>query len=84
LLLRELPIPSLAGSVRAAAFSPDGGRIALVGDRGLYIFIDPWRRLRRVEVPTGGGRYRSIAFGPDGRSLAVGTVHGTVEIFRLR
>ncbi len=74
----EAVFPCSCGFVRAAAFDPDGRRLAVAGEEGLAM-LDPaegWREL----FPALKGRFVwGLAFSPDGRSLAVGTA-GEVHV----
>lgn len=64
-------------SAHAAAFSPDGGLLALGTDRGLQLWDVPgWRMLQ--EYPASFQHPGTIAFNADGSRLAAGTLDGHV------
>ena len=57
---------------RAAAFSPDGKTLAVVGEGGFVFFFDvasgeEWPRMQSIRTS-----YESVAFSPDGRTLVTG------------
>jgi len=57
-------------NVNSAAYSPDGSRIATVGDRGTLRIWDSYTGERLLEVPTAFGQLFPVAFSPDGRHVA--------------
>jgi eukaryotic-like serine/threonine-protein kinase len=69
------------GRVRALAFSPDGKRFAVAGNRKVSVFdVLSWQVLMTVESPS---RVGVLAFSKPGRRLALG-MGDSVRILRLR
>lgn len=67
-------------SVHAAAFSPDGSRLALGTDDSLQLFeLNPWKRGK--EYPVRFGQPDTVAFSPDGLWAAGGTIDGSVALW---
>jgi WD40 repeat protein len=68
-LLHVFPLPNAA---RELAFSPDGKRLAAVGDSGFarLFALDPYREV--AVLPDQGGQVLGVAISPDGRTLASG------------
>ena len=77
-------LAGLSGEVRGVAFSPDGGRLACVGE-GTKEFMGgeirvwdtrTWRGVWTADSDTNGlGTLQSVAFAPDGQTIAVGSAH---------
>lgn len=69
------------GPVLAAAFGPDGQRIASLGDDGWVIVADarPGRRPVFLPVQENDRRAHCLAVRPDGREIAVGYSDETVD-----
>lgn len=78
---RRRPVKELAGSWRAAAVTPDGGRMVLerylsATESELWLYetgSGAFREVRPLDVPV---RYRGAAFAPDGVSLIVASDEG--------
>ncbi|MEU9323094.1 helix-turn-helix domain-containing protein [Streptomyces canus] len=71
-------------SGEVAAFSPDGGTLAVAfarGADGMIGVLDPasGRKLRTITVP--GGSVRGIAFSPDSRAVAAASATTTVRVW---
>ena len=66
-----------AGSIRSAAFSPDGGRVAVVGDDGVgHLFSVPGCRLLAT-LQAHSGPILHVAWSPDGRQIVTSGKDGT-------
>lgn len=80
--LGTMPYHSSATHI-ALAFSPDGGRLALVdGSRDIHLIDVPGQReILRWKTEQ---RVIALAFSPDGEVLATGTVGGQVKLWNLR
>jgi WD40 repeat protein len=79
----ELELPHQSGRYNAAAYSPDGSRLAVSGPQiGLMLF-DPTTGAALTKLHTTSGPW-AVAFSTDGSTLLVGTDEGTVEAFDSR
>ena len=67
-------------SVRAAAFSPDGKRLAACGTRGIRIW-DLASRESPVTWPSDSDFGYCLAFSPNGKRLAMGGAEGLAELW---
>jgi len=79
-------LDTLEGANRSLAFSPDGRRLAFIGEKNqrdyLFLYDVRRRRLRRVRTPL--AEVRSPAFHPDGARIAVsGREGGTRKLFEI-
>jgi WD40 repeat protein len=74
-------IPRSTGTVRALAFSPDGGLLAIAQADGSAVLwgLAEGRVLARVRA--NGCGLQSVAFSADGRSLATGGADGCVRLW---
>lgn len=61
-------------SVRGVAWSPEGNRLASVGESGTAVLWDAqtFGRLNEFNISAGQGRALVLAFSPDGKSLVTG------------
>jgi WD40 repeat protein len=73
---RSVAQPSKGFRQRALAVSPDGARLALVGERGPVQLLDArtGQRIRSFEVPRNAS-LAMLAFSPDGAFLVLGCGH---------
>jgi WD40 repeat protein/beta-lactamase regulating signal transducer with metallopeptidase domain len=83
-LATKQPVFTLVGhteSINAVVFSPDGSRIATVGNDTVGIIWDATDG-RRLHTLTGHGRWvLSAAFSPDGTTLATGGYDKTIRLW---
>ncbi|MBB6080979.1 NB-ARC domain-containing protein [Streptomyces paradoxus] len=84
----DLPDPALLrtltghiGGVYAVAFSPDGTRLATVGDNGTVQIWDTATGATQRTLTGHTGGVRVVAFSPDGTRLATVGDNGTVQIW---
>lgn len=72
-----------SGRVTAAAFSPDGSRLATASRDGAVRIWDPHTGEQQLVLHGQGGRVSSIAFSPDGSRLASVGVDGIARVWAL-
>jgi WD40 repeat protein/DNA-binding SARP family transcriptional activator len=71
------------GSIRDAAFSPDGKRVASVDDAGAIVITSSGGGPAEPVLELEGDYARSVQFTPDGRRLVVATDDGVVGVVGL-
>ncbi len=80
------PLPELPSNSQScpAAFSPDGRFFALTAANAeVHVLAAPdWRLIATLESPR-GGRINRLAWSGDGARLAVATMQGEVQLWRL-
>jgi|GEM_PF-479670 len=72
--------PSVAGSYRSVAFSPDGRTLVAAGQTLTIWEVATGRKLREWTFP---GPVRWAAYAPDGRHLFTANSNGTIYVLRL-
>jgi WD40 repeat protein len=71
------------GTVRSAAFSPDGRTIVSGGDDGAVMLWDAATGKQRATLRGHKEGVRSVAFAPDGRAIVSGGVDGAARVWGL-
>jgi Tol biopolymer transport system component len=74
-------LPGKAGPVWAAAFSPDGGTLAMALDEGVVKLFDVADGRVRGTLEGHQGPVWSVEFAPDGKALATASDDATVRIW---
>jgi len=75
----NIRIPGTA--TRTLAISPDGLRVAVGDDRGVWLWDVPANRLD--QLPGARVRIRSMSFSPDGKTLACGSLDSEVYLWNV-
>lgn len=78
---RELP--TTEGEIysdSAAAFSPDGSRLAVCTGNNIVKLWDTASGRELITLKGHSGEVRSVSFSPDGKTLAIATSDGVVKL----
>jgi len=68
------------GAVRSLAISPDGTRVAWIGNNGTQLVVRALDQLEPTLIPVPGANPRGMFFSPDGQSLGVFDAGGFLRI----